>query len=151
MRWLHWQGLCVTAGATLHLLPGIMQGWVSIDFARDIILECRIGSGSFGQVRRTRNSAASCTPRAASGADALWGRPRRVTPPVAGVQVYAARWNGSWVAVKLVPLLPGGLGEEPGSGSSSSSLRQEVAVLSRLQHPNIIRSAPALLGSSHGR
>jgi hypothetical protein len=30
------------------------QGWVSIDFAQDIILECRIGSGSFGQVSRAR-------------------------------------------------------------------------------------------------
>jgi hypothetical protein len=38
-----------------------------------------------------------------------------------------------------VPLLPDEMGGGEEAGSSSASLRQEVAVLSRLQHPNIIR------------
>lgn len=62
-------------------------------------------------------------------------------------QVYAARWRGDQVAVKMVPVLEGCNGSSFASGLKG--LQQEVAVLSGLDHPNIIRFLGACLAPPH--
>eukprot|EP00798_Chlamydomonas_sp_ICE-L_P021236 gene21236-28152_t len=93
--------------------------WISIDFAKDIIIDKKLGSGAFGTVySATWHSPA---PRqSASSASPSVGTPERLSQRV---------------AVKMVPLMVDG---SHYSSSSLDSLKAEVQVLSCVQHPHVI-------------
>lgn len=86
-----------------------MQGVFDINFARDVVLGRKLGSGAFGSV-------------------------------------FQGTWRSEQVAVKMVPIVS----TDDGHGDRElESLKSEIEVLSRLQHPNIICFYGACLVPPH--
>lgn len=90
------------------LLIFAVQGVFDIDFARDVALGQKLGSGAFGSV-------------------------------------FQGTWRSEQVAVKMVPIMSA---NDQGD-RELESLKSEIEVLSRLQHPNIICFYGACLVPPH--
>jgi hypothetical protein len=88
------------------------QQWAAIDFARDVVLQGRLGAGAFGTVYA-----------------ALWLRPPPSVVALLGGSVAAGAGAGAEavrVAVKVVPLMMDG--GSTYSARSLDSLKQEIQV-----------------------
>ncbi len=113
-----------------------------LDFARDVVLQRKMGSGAFGSVY----SALWHNPP--DSALCMLGFPGAFSAPVPGgaqeqqAQQQQQRPAAVRVAVKVVPLM---LDAANYSARSLDALRQEVQVLSRVAHPHVVRFLGACL------